>query len=47
MKKERKNSLGEVCVHYFSKVPNNEEGLNFIKSIRKFVNKKKIGRAHV
>ena len=40
-KKERKNSLGEVCVHYFSKVPNNEEGLNFIKSIRKFVNKKR------
>tara|TARA_R110000737_G_C14249634_1_gene426379 strand:+ start:120 stop:527 length:408 start_codon:yes stop_codon:yes gene_type:complete len=38
-KKERKNSQGQVCVHYFSKVPNNEEGLKFIKSIRKFVNK--------
>ena len=38
-KKERKNSQGQVCVHYFSKIPNNEEGLKFIKSIRKFVNK--------
>ena len=38
-KKERKNSQGQVCVHYFSKVPNNKEGLKFIKSIRKFVNK--------
>ena len=37
----RKNSQGEVCVHYFSKIPNNEEGLNFIKSIRKFVNKER------
>ena len=40
-KKERKNSQGEVCVHYFYKVPNNKEGLEFIKSIRKFVNKKR------
>tara|TARA_R110000824_G_scaffold128366_1_gene289183 strand:- start:158 stop:559 length:402 start_codon:yes stop_codon:yes gene_type:complete len=40
-KKERRNSSGEVCVHYFSKIPNNKEGLGFIKSIRKFVNKKR------
>ena len=40
-KKERKNSQGQVCVHYFSKIPNNEEGLKFIKSIRKFVNKER------
>jgi hypothetical protein len=28
-----------ACVHYFHKIPNSKEGWDFIKAIRKFVNK--------
>jgi len=28
-----------ACVHYFHKIPNNDEGSNCIKGIRKFINK--------
>jgi len=28
-----------ACVHYFHDIPNSKEGWDFIKSIRKFINK--------
>lgn len=28
-----------ACVHYFHKIPNSKEGWDFIKGIRKFINK--------
>ena len=28
-----------ACVHYFHKIPNSKEGWDFIKAIRKFINK--------
>ena len=28
-----------ACVHYFHQIPNSKEGWDFIKSIRKFINK--------
>jgi len=28
-----------ACVHFFHKIPNNKEGWDFIKGVRKFINK--------
>jgi hypothetical protein len=37
--KPKKEQKQFACVHYFHKIPNSKEGWDFIKSIRKFVNK--------
>jgi len=37
--KQKKEQKQFACVHYFHKIPNSKEGWDFIKAIRKFVNK--------
>ena len=33
------NKMKEACVHYFHNIPNSKEGWEFIKQVRKFINK--------
>ena len=37
--KHKKNKMKEACVHYFHDIPNSKEGWEFIKMVRKFINK--------
>ena len=37
--KRRKEEKKFACVHYFHNIPNSKEGWDFIKGIRKFINK--------
>ena len=36
---KKTNKMKEACVHFFHEIPNNKEGWDFIKSVRKFINK--------
>ena len=36
---KKTNKMKEACVHFFHEIPNNKEGWDFIKGVRKFINK--------
>ena len=36
---KKTNKMKEACVHYFHDIPNSKEGWEFIKMVRKFINK--------
>ena len=39
IKQKKVNKIKEACVHYFHDIPNSKEGWEFIKQVRKFINK--------
>ena len=36
---KKTNKMKEACVHFFHQIPNSKEGWDFIKGVRKFINK--------
>ena len=39
IKPKKVNKIKEACVHFFHEIPNSKEGWDFIKGVRKFINK--------